>query len=96
MRRRWWFAGAGPAEPFRLGRVQAQELQVSVREMGVVDPSTKVARVGPPMDGVIIKKGVELGDTIPSGVSSYNAGTVIFTVPDLKSLIIRVRACRGA
>ncbi|MCE1229198.1 MAG: efflux RND transporter periplasmic adaptor subunit, partial [Firmicutes bacterium] len=40
--------------------------------------------------GVVIKKGVELGDTITSGVSSFNAGTVIFTVADLKSLIIRV------
>jgi multidrug efflux pump subunit AcrA (membrane-fusion protein) len=28
--------------PFRLGRVRAQDLQVSVREAGVVDPATKV------------------------------------------------------
>jgi HlyD family secretion protein len=48
------------------------------------------ARVTSPMDGVVIKKGVELGDTITSGVSSFNAGTVVFTVADLKSLIIRV------
>jgi multidrug efflux pump subunit AcrA (membrane-fusion protein) len=33
---------------------------------------------------------VELGDTITSGVSSFNAGTVVFTVADLKSLIIKV------
>ncbi|MDE3033394.1 MAG: efflux RND transporter periplasmic adaptor subunit, partial [Acidobacteriota bacterium] len=30
------------------------------------------------------------GDTITSGVSSFNAGTVVFTVADLKSLIVRV------
>jgi multidrug efflux pump subunit AcrA (membrane-fusion protein) len=42
------------------------------------------------MDGVVIKKGVEPGDTITSGVSSYNAGTAIVTVADLKSLIVRV------
>jgi HlyD family secretion protein len=48
------------------------------------------ARVTSPMDGVVIKKGVELGDTITSGVSSFNAGTVVFTMADLKSLIIRV------
>ncbi len=30
------------ASPFRLGKVQAEDLQVSVREVGVVDPFTKV------------------------------------------------------
>jgi HlyD family secretion protein len=48
------------------------------------------ARVIAPMSGVVIKKGVELGETVTSGVSSFNAGTVLFTVADLKSLIIRV------
>ena len=48
------------------------------------------ARVTSPMSGVVIKKGVELGETVTSGVSSFNAGTVLFTVADLKSLIIRV------
>src|SRR5215813_11647247 len=48
------------------------------------------ARVTAPMSGVVIKKGVELGETVTSGVSSFNEGTVMFTVADLKSLIIRV------
>ncbi len=52
--------------------------------------TTQMARVISPMNGVVIRKGVELGDTITSGVSSFNAGTVIFTVADLDSLIIRV------
>jgi RND family efflux transporter MFP subunit len=52
--------------------------------------STQLARVTSPMHGVVIKKGVELGDTITSGVSSFNAGTVVFTVADLASLIIKV------
>ena len=30
------------SSPFRLGKVQAEDLQVSVREVGVVDPVTKV------------------------------------------------------
>lgn len=54
------------------------------------DASTQKARVTSPMAGVVIKKGVELGETVTSGVSSFNAGTVLFTVADLKSLIIRV------
>ena len=48
------------------------------------------ARVTAPMSGVVIKRGVELGETVTSGVSSFNAGTVLFMVADLKSLIIRV------
>jgi len=54
------------------------------------DSTTQKARVTSPMDGVVIKKGVELGETVTSGVSSFNEGTVLFTVADLKSLIIRV------
>ncbi len=48
------------------------------------------ARVAAPMSGIVIKKEVELGETVTSGVSSFNEGTVMFTVADLKSLIIRV------
>jgi len=52
--------------------------------------TTQIARVTSPMNGIVIKRGIELGDTITSGVSSFNAGTVVYTVADLKSLIIRV------
>ncbi|MEO8432687.1 MAG: efflux RND transporter periplasmic adaptor subunit, partial [Acidobacteriota bacterium] len=52
--------------------------------------ASQKARVTAPMSGVVIKKGVELGETVTSGVSSFNAGTILFTVADLKSLIIRV------
>ncbi len=52
--------------------------------------ASQKARVSAPMTGVVIKKGVELGETVTSGVSSFNAGTVLFTVADLKTLIIRV------
>jgi len=52
--------------------------------------ASQKARVTAPMAGVVIKRGVELGETVTSGVSSFNSGTVLFTVADLKSLIIRV------
>ena len=52
--------------------------------------SSQHARVTSPMSGVVINKGVELGETVTSGVSSFNEGTAMFTVADLKSLIIRV------
>lgn len=50
----------------------------------------QTARVTSPMAGVVISKGVELGETVTSGVSSFNDGTVLFTVADLSTLIIRV------
>ena len=52
--------------------------------------SARAARVTSPMGGVVITKGVELGETATSGVSSFNAGTVLYTVADLSTLIIRV------
>jgi HlyD family secretion protein len=41
------------------------------------------------MDGVIIRRPVELGDTVTSGVSSFNAGTIIATVADVGTMIIK-------
>lgn len=52
--------------------------------------SRQSARVSAPMAGVVIARGVELGETVTSGVSSFNAGTVLFTIADLKSLLVRV------
>ncbi len=51
---------------------------------------SQTARVSTPMAGVVITKGVELGESVTSGVSSFNEGTVLFTVADLKSLLIKV------
>ena len=42
-----------------------------------------------PMNGVVIRRGVELGDTVTSGVSSFNAGTVLMTVADVGTMIIK-------
>ena len=41
------------------------------------------------MDGVVIRRPVELGDTVMSGVSSFNAGTVLMTVADVDTMIIK-------
>ncbi len=40
------------------------------------------------MDGVVIRRPVELGDTVMSGVSSFNSGTVLMTVADVNTMII--------
>jgi HlyD family secretion protein len=54
------------------------------------DASTQQARVTSPMAGVVIAKAVQPGQTVTSGVSSFNEGTVLFTVANLESMIIRV------
>jgi HlyD family secretion protein len=41
-----------------------------------------------PMDGLVIRRDVELGDTVMSGVSSFNAGTILMTVADVDTMII--------
>lgn len=51
--------------------------------------STQRLNVSAPMNGVIIRRPVELGDTVTSGVSSFNAGTIIATVADVGTMIIK-------
>ena len=84
---------------FEMNRdLAAQELAAAktryriVEEHGipVAGGGAQRARVVAPMDGVVIARGVELGETVTSGVSSFNAGTVLFTVADLQSLVVKV------
>ena len=92
--------GKDPFRSTQIKRDQAAEIVRSskmryqiVEDRGIPisgNAASQNARVTSPMSGVVIKKGVELGETVTSGVSSFNAGTVLFTVADLKSLIIRV------
>lgn len=51
--------------------------------------ASQVLNITSPMDGVVIVRDVELGDTV-TGAGSFNAGTVIATVADLSSMIVKV------
>jgi HlyD family secretion protein len=42
-----------------------------------------------PMNGVVLTKDVEIGESITSGVSSFNAGTVLFSVADTSRMIVK-------
>jgi HlyD family secretion protein len=42
-----------------------------------------------PMTGVVLTKNVEIGESITSGVSSFNAGTVLFSVADTSKMIVK-------
>lgn len=61
-----------------------QESGVPIVTAGI----TQRLNVASPMDGVVIRRPVELGDTVMSGVSSFNSGTVLMTVADVNTMII--------
>jgi HlyD family secretion protein len=80
--------------------IAAQEYKAARRKYRIVEDrgipisansASQKARIPSPMAGVVIKRDVELGESVMSGVSSFNAGTVLYTVADLSSLIIRVK-----
>lgn len=54
----------------------------------VGDNPRQVVNITAPMPGVVIERPVELGETV-TGSGSFNAGTVIATVADLASMIVK-------
>jgi len=55
---------------------------------GQISTSQRVNIVSP-MDGTVVKKNVEVGQTVTSGVSSFNEGTPLYTVADVGSMLIK-------
>jgi len=51
--------------------------------------TTQRINVVSPMDGFVIRKNVEIGQTVTSGLSSFNEGTVLYTVADLGAMLIK-------
>ena len=62
-----------------LQRDQFSEDQVALDEM----------RVLAPIDGIVIRRNVEIGEVVASGLSSYSGGTVLFQIGDPSQLIVR-------
>jgi HlyD family secretion protein len=65
-----------------------QESGVPIALAGAATTAQRL-NVASPMDGVVIRRNVELGDTVTSGVSSFNSGTVLMTVADIGTMIIK-------
>ena len=67
----------------------ASEKQRLVEASGIPvgDNPQQVVNITSPMDGVVIHRPVELGETV-TGSGSFNAGTVIATVADLATLLV--------
>lgn len=70
-------------EKYRI--VQESGVPIALADAGI----TQRLLVTSPMDGLVIRREVELGDTVMSGVSSFNAGTVLMTVADVDTMIIK-------
>lgn len=72
---------------------KAREKYVLVEKSGIpISQSAEAFRgsnVVAPMDGVVLTKNVEIGESITSGVSSFNAGTVLFSVADVSRMIVK-------
>jgi HlyD family secretion protein len=72
---------------------RAQEKYAIVEKNGIPisqsATSFKGSEVVAPMDGVVLTKNVENGESVTSGVSSFNAGTVLFTVADVSRMIVK-------
>ncbi len=69
---------------------EAQDKIGLVESSGVPvgDNPRQVVNIVSPMDGVIIDRPVELGETV-TGSGSFNAGTVISTVADLGTMLVK-------
>jgi len=55
---------------------------------GEISTSQRVNVVSP-MDGTVVKRNVEVGQTVTSGMSSFNEGTPLYTVADVGSMLIK-------
>ena len=69
---------------------EAREKIVLVEASGIPigDNPRQVVNIFSPMDGVVIERPVELGETV-TGSGSFNAGTVISTVADLGTMLVK-------
>ncbi len=65
----------------RIGLVEASGIPIG-------DNPRQVVNIVSPMNGVIIERPVELGETV-TGSGSFNAGTVISTVADLATMLVK-------
>jgi HlyD family secretion protein len=76
-------------QDFEKAREKYNLVEKSGIPIGQSPESFKGSSIVAPMDGVVLTKNVEIGESITSGVSSFNAGTVLFTVADTSRMIVK-------
>lgn len=60
-----------------------------VERSGVATGDRQYAAITAPSGGVIIARGVEAGETVVGGTSSFGGGTELFTIADLSTLLVK-------
>ncbi len=60
-----------------------------VERSGVATGDRQYAAISAPSGGVIIARGVEEGETVVGGTSSFGGGTELFTIADLSTLRVK-------
>lgn len=72
------------------------EFVKKAQPLAVIQPGRNEAerylafQVHSPMAGAVIKRNVEIGDAVVSGLAEFGAGNVLFTVADLSKMIIKL------
>ena len=69
-------------------RTARSQLQL-VQRSGVETGDRQFAAITAPSAGVIIARGVEVGETVVGGTSSFGGGTELFTIADLSTLLVK-------
>lgn len=69
-------------------RTAQSQLQL-VQRSGVETGDRQFAAITAPSAGVIITRGVEVGETVVGGTSSFGGGTELFTIADLSTLLVK-------
>lgn len=72
----------------RLAGAQEKAQIMEASGIPVGDNTAQVLQITAPMHGVVIRRSVELGEAV-TGAGSFNAGTVIATVADLSTMIVK-------
>ncbi len=76
-------------QEFQSAREKYQLVEQSGIPIGQSGRNFQGSNVSAPMSGVVLTRNVEIGETVTSGVSSFNAGTVLFSVADVSSMIVK-------
>ncbi|HKQ60240.1 MAG TPA: efflux RND transporter periplasmic adaptor subunit [Candidatus Polarisedimenticolaceae bacterium] len=76
-------------EGLEAAKTKYQIVEESGIPLGVEISTSQRVNIVAPMAGSVIHKNVEVGQTVTSGLSSFNEGTILYTVADLKSMLIK-------
>ena len=77
----------------RLAQLELDMLETKANlhhdQLGQDQVALDEVRVIAPIDGIVIRRDVEVGEVVASGLSSYSGGTVLFEIGDPSQMIVR-------